>query len=274
MLAANLTGRRCITHERGINDRYTSGAKYLGKRLDAVICISEAVRRNMVEGGADFGNLVTIYNGLDPAVMRVGTPADELRRRHGLRPEHAIVGMPGNIRAWKGQDTLVRAMDLVRRECPNARCLLIGDMAASDRPYGDMLAELASSLGLQDYIILTGFQKNVADYLNLCDVVVHASVRPEPFGRVILDAMACRKPVVGSRAGAIPEIIEEGKTGLTFPPGDSEQLARAIITLIKDRSAARRLGENGYQRLIEQFNIDRNVDATVRLYGRLLGAAH
>jgi glycosyltransferase involved in cell wall biosynthesis len=273
MLAARLAGVTCVTHERGINERFPPAARYFGKRLDAVICISEAVKENMRQRGADFGNLVTIHNGLDPHAMRLHTAPEALRAAHALAADDRVVCMIGNIKAWKGQDTVIRAMDQVRRACPSVRCLLVGDTSPSDRPYEQTLRSLVASLGLERHVIFAGFQKNVADYLMMCDVMVHASVLPEPFGRVILEAMACRKPVIGSRAGAIPEIIEEGKTGLTFPPGDAEKLADAILAVVRDTADARRMGERGYERLVREFHVARNITATQQTYEKLLAAS-
>ena len=274
MLGARLAGRTCVTHERGINDVFPAAARYFGQRLDAVICISEAVCTNMRQRGADFGNLQTIYNGLDPKVMKVRRQPAELRQAYGVAADAPAVVLTGNIKPWKGQDTLVRAMDIVRRSFPDARCFLVGDTSPGDREYEQTLRALVSSLGLEEHVIFTGYQKNVADYLMMSDVVIHTSVLPEPFGRVILEAMACEKPVVGSRAGAIPEIVEEGKTGLTFPPGDHEALAAAIDQLLAAPDEARRMGKRGYERLVREFHIDRNVEATQQLYEGLLHGAH
>lgn len=262
-----------MTHERGINEWFSPSARYFSKRLDAVICISEAVRNNMRERGADFGNLVVIYNGLDPKSMKIVTQPELLRATYGIGPETVVIGMLGNIKAWKGQDTLIRAMDKVRRSVPEVCCIFVGDTSPSDLEYGQSLHLLVDSLGLDKQIVFAGFQRNVGDFLMMCDVMVHASVLPEPFGRVILEAMACRKPVIGARAGAIPEILEEGQTGLTFPPGDAECLAENIVSLIADRTRIRRFGENGYTRLVNEFHIAKNVESTQRLYERILGAA-
>jgi glycosyltransferase involved in cell wall biosynthesis len=271
MLGAKLAGRKCLTHERGINEAYPPAAKYFARRLDAVICISEAVRRNMHERGADFGNLHTIYNGLDPDVMQVRRTPGEMRHAHNLAADAPVIVLTGNIKPWKGQDTLVRAVDIVRRSFPAVRCLLVGDTSPSDRAYQQELLELASTLGVGSHIILTGYQRNVADYMMMSDIVVHTSVLPEPFGRVVLEAMACEKPVVGSRAGAIPEIVEEGSTGLTFPPGDHEALAAALIQLLTNRDEARRMGVRGYTRLVHEFHIERNIQATQQLYEGFVG---
>jgi glycosyltransferase involved in cell wall biosynthesis len=104
------------------------------------------------------------------------------------------------------------------------------------------------------------------------DVVVHASVRPEPFGRVVLEAMACRRPVVGSRDGGITEIIEHGRTGLTFRTGDDAELADAILRLLRNPAEAHEMAERGYERLLRHFDIASNTTATQRLYDRLLHA--
>jgi glycosyltransferase involved in cell wall biosynthesis len=274
LLAARLARIPAVVHERGINDRYTSAAKYFGRGLGAIVCISDAVRDNMAARGADFGNLVTIPNGLDPEELRFTTTPAALRAAFDLAADAPVVGMIGNIKGWKGQETLVRAIDRVRETCPAVRGLLIGATSPADEPYERELKALIAQRGLERHVIFTGFQKNVADFVAMVDVVVHASVLPEPFGRVVLEAMACRKPVIGARAGAIPEIIDENVTGLTFPPGDAEALATAILALVTDRERARRMGEAGYERLVARFHIARNAEATARLYERLLGAPH
>jgi glycosyltransferase involved in cell wall biosynthesis len=270
MAAAALAGRICLTHERGINDSYEAAARFFGRRLGAIICISRAVHDNMVEHGAGFPNLVTIHNGLDPAMMQIKTAPAELRAAWGIDAAAPVIVMVGNIKQWKGQDTVVRAIDRVRRSYPSVRCLFVGDTSPDDLYYDTEVRALVATLGLGSNIIFTGYQRNVADFLMMSDVVVHASVLPEPFGRVILEAMACRKPVIGSRGGAITELVDEGQTGLTFTPGDSERLAEAIVRVIGDPAEAQRLGQNGYDRLIREFHVDRNVESTERLYERLL----
>ena len=271
MFAARLTRTPCVTHERGINERYPSLAKYFGRHLDAVICISQAVRDNMRARGADFGNLLTIHNGLDPHMLSIRRAPEQLRQAFGLEGKGPIIVMIGNLRPWKGQESLVRAMERVKAAHPSARCVFVGATSPVDRDYEMSLRALVETLGLQENIVFTGFQHNVADFLMLADVVVHASIEPEPFGRVILEAMACKKPVVASRAGAIPEIIEEGRTGLTFVPGDASSLADAIISVTTNPERSSRLGASGYDRLVQHFHINKNVEATERLYASLVG---
>jgi glycosyltransferase involved in cell wall biosynthesis len=270
MLAARLTGTRCITHERGINERFPAAAHYFGRRLGAIICISEAVRLNMIERGADFGNLQTIHNGLDASVLQCRTPPAELRARFAIAPDAPVVGMIGNIKAWKGQEIVVRAIARVRNEIPSVRCVVVGDTAPGDLAFEQSLRALVKEKGLDEHVLFAGYQKDVADFLTMFDVVVHASVLPEPFGRVVLEAMACRRPVIGSRDGGITEIIEHGRTGLTFPTRDDAALADAILRLLRNPGEAREMAERGYERLLRNFDIASNVTATQRLYERLL----
>lgn len=271
MLAAWLTATKCVTHERGLNDHYPPLARFLARRLDAIICISNAVRDQMESRGVGVGRLVTIRNGLDPQQLRIQSRREDLRAAYRCDSDEFVVVMLGNIKQWKGQEVVVRAIERVRQSCPGVRCFLVGDASPSDAGYAKTVRDLVVSLALEKHITFTGFHHNVADFLVMSDVVVHASVRPEPFGRVVLEAMACHQPVIGSRAGAIPEIVVEGETGLLFRPGDSVELADAITRLARDRDLARRMGEQGYQRLVSEFPIARNIEATEGLYERLLG---
>ena len=268
MLAARIAGIPCMTHERGINDWYSGAARYWAERLEAIVCISEAVRRQLEQHGLDNGNLLTIHNAFDPAEAKVEISPAELRARHGIAPEVPVIVMAGNLKAWKGQETVIRAMATVVEAHHDVRCLLVG--APVDPGFAAKMRELVNELGLQARVLFLGFHDNVIDYMAMSDIVVHASVLPEPFGRVALEAMACRKPIIGSAAGGIPEIIEDGVTGLTFPPGDADRLAAALIWMLDQPGAAAAMGERGYQRLVEHFPISANVRATQQLYERIL----
>jgi len=270
MLAARLAGLPCVTHERGINDVYPSAARSWAKRLDAVVCISDAVRKQLDAHGLDHGNLVTIHNAFDPAEAKFKVSPSELRAAHGIPADAPVLVMTGNLKAWKGQETVIRAMAEVRRAHSAVRCLLVGATSPLDRDFEAAMRALVSDLGLQDHVLFIGFRENVADYMRMADVVLHASVLPEPFGRVALEAMACRKPVVGSDAGGIPEIVENGVTGYTFPPGNANRLAEAVNWMLDHPEEAARMGERGYARLVERFPISANVRATQQVYERVM----
>jgi len=178
--------------------------------------------------------------------------------------------MVGNIRKWKGQDVLVRAFAGLVGEHENLKCVFVGSETASDREFRLQLDRLVHQLGLADRVIFAGYRERVADYMNALDVVVHASVDPEPFGRVLIEAMALGKPVVAARAGAIPEIIDEPNCGLGFMPGDHSDLCSVLRILVSSSDRRLRIGNAGRRRARDEFNITRNVSETQKIYRELL----
>lgn len=266
MLAARLIGVPCVTHERGINTHYSRLARYFAPRLSKVVCISEAVRDQLVSHGVCKDNLVVIYNGIDPGLYQPKQSSHEFRRKLGIAESAPVIGMVGNIRRWKGQDVVVRAMAHLKIEHPDLVCIFVGDTSPLDRSYGEQLNDLVQELSLENNLLFTGFQTNVADYISVMEVVVHASVDPEPFGRVLLEAMVQGKPVIGARAGAVPEILKEPECGITFQPGDDRELAQATDKLLSDRNLRSKIGEAGRRRVKEVFGLDRNVEETEQVY--------
>lgn len=271
MLAAKFLGIPCITHERGMNTRYSSISLYFAPRLAKVVCISRAVRDNLLHHGVTKDNLVVIYNGIDPDQYRPTLTSSEVRRQLGIAPDAPVVGMVGNIRAWKGQEVVVRAIGDLREKYPGLACLLVGTATESDSGFLEHLQKLAIRLNVADNLIWTGYQREAGNFTNAMDVVIHASTDPEPFGRVIIEAMALGKPVVGAAAGAVPEILNEPECGLTFPPGDHRVLASMVDRLLKDKALARRMGDAGKQRVKYEFHVSANIERTERVYREVLG---
>ena len=272
MVAAKLCGTPCITHERGINPAYSQRSVSLGRKLAAVVCISDAVRDNFALRGVTGLPLVTIPNGLDPSEMKATIPPDRIREELNIRPGRRLIGIVGNLKHWKGQEVVLRATALIKDRFPEVTCLLVGDFSKDDAAYRSRINGLIAELQLEGHVIVTGYRPNVADYVNALDLLIHASIEPEPFGRVLLEGMALRKPLIASRGGAVPEIVVDGSTGLLFTPGDHQDLARAAELLLQDPERIAIMGEAGYQRLVDHFSIEKNVEETQRLYARVIPA--
>jgi glycosyltransferase involved in cell wall biosynthesis len=273
MLGALLAGIPVITHERGINTQFSRLTAFVSRRLAAIICISEAVRTNLSSHAIGRDNLRVIFNAVDPSRVRPSRPAGEIRLAHGIEPDQPILVMLGNIRRWKGQEVVVRALAPVAAKFPRVVCLFVGEATEMDRPYERELHALVETLGLRRNVRFIGYQENVADFLNVADIAIHASVLPEPFGRVLLEAMAMRKPVVGSRGGAVPEIVIDRVTGRTFAEGSSDELAACLLDLLTDPAKAAAFGQAGYDRLTRVFSIRENVAKTEAIYESLLPRA-
>lgn len=271
MIASWLARRPCITHERGINSQFKRRARILARSLDAIICISSAVYRNFLSLGLGHLPLHIVHNGLDAGTMRVTRSAAEVRDELSLPPDCRIIGMVGNIRKWKGQEVLVRAMALVAAEFPQATCLLLGGTSHEDRQYKHMLEGLISELGLAGRVLICGYRTDVANYINSFELQVHASIEPEPFGRVLLEGMALAKPLVASRAGAVPEIVVDGQTGLLFDPGNPVALAACLRKLLESPGVSAEMGRAGHARLVECFSSESTAKQVEAIYDRIVG---
>jgi glycosyltransferase involved in cell wall biosynthesis len=222
------------------------------------------------KNGITNDNIVTIHNGIDPDEVLNKISEQNILQNLDLNERNEVIGVLGNIREWKGQEVAVRAMRKIADEFPDAVCLFIGDTTKEDIQYKEKLDTLIKELGLESNIVFTGYIKNVSDYLNILQIVLHTSIDPEPFGRVIIEAMSLSKPIIASNDGAIPEIIENEKSGLTFRPGDHEHLAQLVIKLLQNKQYAEDLGRCGYERLLNRFHIKVNVEKTQLLYDKIL----
>jgi glycosyltransferase involved in cell wall biosynthesis len=269
MVAAMLARIPCVTHEMGINRQYSALSRFLGRRLEAVISLSHAIHSAMKSAGADLPNVTVIHCGIDVArYQQIETP-DQLRRKHDITEAVPIIGVVGNLRAWKGQETIVRATALLRRKYPDIRCLLVGGQTPADLPYVERLKAIATEQGIAAHIVFTGFQSNSIDYMRLMDVVAHTSTSPEPFGIVTLEAMSLGKPLVSTTIGGPAEVVVDGVSGLLVDPGKPELLARAIESLLDDPRAASAMGECGRQRLHAEFTLAKSLKRTIDIYQRI-----
>jgi glycosyltransferase involved in cell wall biosynthesis len=269
-LAALLTRTPCVTHERGINTFYPWVAKFLGRRQKAVISMSKSIADYMALGGVDMHNVLVLYDGVDPKALRLTRTPEAVRQELQIGPHDPVVGIVGNVRHWKGQEVVIRALPALVKTHPTLVCLIVGKAGVADRAYEETLHGLVREFGIEKNVRFLGYQKHPADSVNIMDVVIHASVQPEPFGMVVLEAMALAKPVVGSRAGGVPEMVVEGVTGYPFPPGNSDELAARVGELLADPVRARAMGQAGHARVVSDFNVATYVRDVETLYDHII----
>ena len=271
ILAALIARVPCIVHERGLSASYTAMDRAYARAANLIIPMSAWIRDHMVARGVSGHNIRVMYDGLDPASVPVVTPAAAVREAWKIAPHQTVIGMVGNLRPWKGQETVVRALIEVVKKWPDIVCLFVGAPTVADEAYQRRLQQLVREAGIEPNVRFTGYQKDVASLVNSMELVIHASIEPEPFGMVVLEAMAQRKAVVGSRAGGVIEMVVEGETGFTFEPGDSKMLAERIATLLADPDRRAQMGQRGYQRLLSNFTIERYMTQIHAAYGAALG---
>jgi len=207
----------------------------------------------------------TDISRFDPAKIE---PSPVLRAKLGLPAKGALIGMVGRMQRWKGMHTLIEAMPIILRSYPEAHAVIVGGEHALEPDYPAYLRQRIEALGLQNRVILAGFQKNVEQWMQACDVVVHASDN-EPFGIVVIEAMALGKPVVAGAEGGPREIITEGVDGLFAPFGQPEALAQAVLRYLQNPEFARQVGEAARRRA-QEFSIQRYAQRFVEAVQTLL----
>jgi glycosyltransferase involved in cell wall biosynthesis len=192
--------------------------------------------------------------------------------QHPLEPAAPIVSLVGRITRWKGQHIFIQAAALVHRRIPEAKFQIVGAALFDEKEYQAEIHALAEKLDVLGYVEFAGFRNNIPQYMTTIDLLVHASITGEPFGQVIIEAMAAGKPVVATNGGGVPEIVVQGQTGYLVPMADAAAMADAICNVLGDREAARRMGEDGRRRFLDQFTIAHTVEKVQKVYDRILDA--
>lgn len=181
-----------------------------------------------------------------------------------------VVGIVGRLQPWKGQLDFLEAAALVAQRCPQARFLVVGGaILGSEGDYPQRLEGRAADLGIADRVHFAGHQADVYPWMDALDVVVHAS-HGEPFGLVVVEAMALGKPVVATSSGGPGEIIEDGLSGVLIPERDPATMADTITSLLEHPERAKDMGEAAGRRA-SAFSEERMADAFARLLRDLLG---
>ena len=179
-----------------------------------------------------------------------------------------VVGNVAALVPHKGQRYLIEAAHLVVQQVPDARFVILGE--------GELREHLEKQVHehhLEKHVLLPGFRTDVLGCIKGFDLFVMSSVT-EGLGTSLLDAMACARPIVATRAGGIPEIVEDGVNGLLVPVRDHHALADAIVRALKDAALRQRMGDAGFARVNERFTVERMVAETAGVYARVAGRPH
>lgn len=209
-----------------------------------------------------------VYNGF-PLPPPKATLTGPLKK---ISPQPWI-GICAVLARWKGQDIFLDAAAKLVKEGRDLRFAIIGGPiydTVGDRDYAKFLVEHARKLGIHDLVEFTGFTRDPFLYMRDLTVQVHASVRPEPFGRVIIEAWQAEVPVVAAAAGGILEIIEPEQTGLLYPPSNSTALAQAIARCLDNSSLRNLLVSRGALQATNRFSLSAHAAEIGRIYTSLL----
>jgi glycosyltransferase involved in cell wall biosynthesis len=273
-IAARLSGRPVIWHVRDrVDNDYLPSSVVRAFRLLShwiphfVIANSGATLRSLWPATPlAHSGTSGIQAKQQSAVVHDGTLWPFPVNRSSARNEHVRIGLIGRISPWKGQHVFLRAATLVSERFPKARFFIVGSALFGESEYEQEVRSLTKSLGLSDVVTFTGFRSDVQNAIADMDLIVHASITGEPFGQVIIEGMAAGKPVIATAGGGVPEIVEDGKTGILVPMGDVQAMAEAISCLLADPVLAASMGERGRERVRDHFTIEKKARKVEAVY--------
>jgi glycosyltransferase involved in cell wall biosynthesis len=223
------------------------------------LTVSEAVRSVLLDSGIPAQQVQTVYSGID--LRRI----DAVPAAPPLFPASTrVIGTVGHLAGHKGHTYLLQAIPILHRLVPDLRLVIIGDGAL--RP---QLEAQAAALGITAQVQFMGFRHDVLALLQTFEVFVFPSYL-EGLGTSLLDAMALRKPIVATRAGGIPEVVQDGVTGLLVPPRNPQALAQALGVLLQHPAQARAFGNAGRARVEQYFTAEHMGRCTLEAYERML----
>ncbi|MGB9182848.1 MAG: glycosyltransferase family 4 protein [Solirubrobacteraceae bacterium] len=272
LLLSRLTSAKLVLHFHAQYGSWLSApARLAVTRAQAVIAVSSWTGRGIHTGGVPRERIFPVLNGIDVSRWDpASVDGDSVRREFGVGPDDPLVVMVAQLTEWKRQTTLVEAFRRVVVAHPQARLLLVGKPGlASDAPgrlpYLEQLRRLVAESGLEQNVTFTGQRRDVPQILAAADIFSLPSVG-EPFGLAHIEAMAMATPITAVRAGGVPEVVQDGETGLLSPPEDSEQLGANLIALIEAPARRREMGQAGRRRVREYFHAKRMADEVEGVY--------
>ena len=223
---------------------------YLNPRVDAIVCVSEAVRRYLRSVGVPERKLATVHKGHDPAWYAY--PSVPTRTELGLPEDAFVIGFTGSLRPVKGVEDLLSAAAVLPESVP-AHLALVGEVRVP------RLREQADSLGLRGRVTFMGHCIDAARLARAFDVFVMPSTEREGLPRAVIEAMAQGVPVIVTDVGGMPELVEDGVSGLVVPPRHPAALAEAIVRLASAPALRQRMGDAARERIRKRFHIETTI---------------
>lgn len=271
---ARLQGLKSIVYEMGNGGLFRAQSwkkellhlrnRVMTAPLERIIAISDYIQGQLVAAGVPEGKIVVRYLGIDNKRFRPDASAREVwARRFSIPDDELILSTVSYLRPIKNPQIIVEACGLLAQRGVRAHLIVAGD--------GEMLGELkqlSQRLEIADRVHWLGLVADPVSVLQASDLFLLATVG-EAFGLALAEAMACGVPVVGSRAGAIPEVVKDGETGLLVNPLDSAALADGIEKLGRDYDLRKRMARQAVERVAARFTLENSVAETLKIYAAL-----
>jgi glycosyltransferase involved in cell wall biosynthesis len=236
-----------------------------------VVTVSRAVRDHMLQDAPQFvGRFEFILGGIDLDPFLAAAGREQVRQEWGVRDDELLVGMAGRVTRWKGQSVFAETAKLILAKHANVKFAAVGGVFDTDIFYMDRFKEQVHDLGIESRFIIQDFRADMPNVFSAFDIFVLPSTLPEPFGLVVIEAMASGKPVVATAPGGPSETVVDGETGYLVRPSDPQGTASAVEKLLVDPIKRSRMGEAARKRACEIFALPRYVKEFEDLYSRVM----
>lgn len=275
VILAKLSNIPVIWHQRNlISGEIIDPDRLLSFLPDKIICNSFAVARRFVKKGNLPDKVKVVYNGVDVQKFNPQVNPDKIRQEFGIKADEDVVGIVSRFHPIKGYEDFFHAAKILLRDTPDAaknlRFLVAGGAVFEEDKYMEKyLKDMVINLGLEKKIIFTGLRQDMPEIYAAMDIFVFTS-HHEACARVILEAMACAKPIVAVNAGGTPEIVEDGTSGFLVEAGTPNSIAERIAFLLNNKAIAKKMGEEARRRAEEKFNIKKNAEEIQKIYLQLI----
>ena len=266
IIACKILNIPIVIHERGTNV-YTRLQIMLSKHVAASIAMSMEIFDTLIKQKLRSKKIVMVYDGIERQEYANKESTEDIHKELNLPTNSKIIGMVGNIRKWKGQIFFSKAMVQLCREYENLYGIIVGGWREKeDKEYVTEIRECISTNGLEHKILLTGYRTDVPKLLSMMNIFVHASIKPEPFGMVVVEAMAAKIPIVSTITGGPKESLDNGNCGILVSPGDSEEIAKACNLYLENPLLCKEMVERAYNRYCDHFLLRKSIERITKVY--------
>jgi len=274
--------RQAFSHNKGYGQLWRQALSFLfyylfwelpvARACDAVIAVSDEVARSVPRWcGVSSGKVFTVYNGVDVQAFAPDRDAREaIRKQYGLAPDDRLILFLSHVTRQKGLHVLLKCLPRVRARHEHVKLLVAGE--------GDYLADvkyLVDTMKLQASVIFAGHvpHEMAPAYINASDFFILPTLRQEGMPFALLEAMACQKPIIASRIGGIPSVVEDSANGLLVSPGDPASLTNAVLRVLGDRALAEQIARQARATILRGYSLDSMVEGTLKVFETVVGHA-
>ena len=283
LLATKLTGRKFVTTFHGTYNFNNSLKKFYNSimvRSNLIIAGSNFIFSHINSNYSKYFNLkkkfLVIFRGINIDYFDPSTTLEReenlLLANWGVARDKKIILMPGRLTPWKGQEVFIEALNLVNKKlgCETFHAIILGSNQGRDI-YTKKIKRLAEQYRLTNHLKFIEHCKNMPLAYKISDLIISASIEPEAFGRIVVEAQSMEKPIIASNIGGSNETIDNNKTGFLFEAGNPDSLSKKIIeALTLEETKLKSMGIEGRKNTIKKFNVEKMCFSTYAEYKKLL----